>query len=243
MLKTTIAAGIAMAACLNADGESVLNEEQKVSQTFGHLIGNNLETPGLTFDADLVIQGIRDAVSGKVAPMNEEEYEAAMAQIQESAFSELANKNLKEATEYLANNESKEGIVAIESGKLQYEVLNGGEGESVAEHATPTIHYVGTYADGTVFGASEESSGPVTLPLDQTISGFSKGIVGMKQGEKRRLYIHPELGYGTEGHLPPNSLLIFDVEVVSVDATQQNAEESVEATIAEVNDFTDATVR
>ena len=44
---------------------------------------------------------------------------------------------------------------------------------------------------------------PITIPLDQTIPGFSKGIVGMKEGEKRRLFVHPDLGYGTTGQLPP----------------------------------------
>ncbi len=61
----------------------------------------------------------------------------------------------------------------------------------------------------------------MTIPLDQTIQGFNLGIAGMKEGEKRRLFVHPELGYGTTGHLPPNSLLIFDIEVVKADNSAQ----------------------
>jgi len=72
-----------------------------------------------------------------------------------------------------------------------------------------------------VFGSSEETGGPITIPLDQTIPGFSKGLVGMKEGEKRRLFVHPDLGYGTMGQLPPNELLIFDIEVVKADTADE----------------------
>ena len=60
------------------------------------------------------------------------------------------------------------------------------------------------------------------LPIKQSIPGFAKGLVGMKEGEKRILYIHPELAYGLAGHLPPNSLLIFEVEIVKAHALSSN---------------------
>lgn len=58
------------------------------------------------------------------------------------------------------------------------------------------------------------------ISLDETIPGFSKGIVGMKEGEKRTLYIHPDLAYGVNGSLPPNSLLTFEIEIVKANNPQ-----------------------
>lgn len=202
----------------------------KLSKAFGHLIGSNLETPGITFDLEGIIEGMRDAAAGNAAPMTEQEYEEAMTALQESAFNELAETNLKEADTFLQENASKEEVVETEEGKLQYEVINEGKGKEVSDSSTPTIQYRGTYMDGTVFGSSEET-GPISLPLAQTIPGFAKGIVGMKEGEKRRLFIHPDLGYGVMGHLPPNTLLIFEVEVISC-----GEEAGMAQPIAEVED-------
>lgn len=235
-----------------------INEEtiQRLSEAFGHLIGENLDNPGLSFHVDSVIQGIRNAVDGKPSPMSEAEYAEEMAKLQRAAFDEMANENLSHANTFMQENAGKDGVTEIEVGKLQYEVLNEGAGAKVLPNSAPTIHYVGTYSDGTVFGSSEDGGGPITLPLDQTIAGFNKGLIGMKEGEKRRLYIHPDLGYGTNGHLPPNSLLIFDIEVLStnqpengdvaetpelaVEAEEISVEESAAQTIADINESTEA---
>lgn len=187
---------------------------QKLSEAFGHFIGKNLKSPGLSFDLDSIIKGIREGAAGQPSPLTEKEYEKMMLAVQEKAFKEMSNTNLKSANDFMEKNKNESGIVELVPGKLQYQVLKEGTGEQVEPHASPKIHYTGKYQDGTVFGSSEEMSGPITIPLDQTVPGFSKGIAGMKEGEKRRLFVHPDMGYGTSGQLPPNELLIFDVEVV-----------------------------
>jgi peptidylprolyl isomerase len=185
----------------------------KISQAFGHLIGKNLDAPGFSFDLEGIITGMRAAASGEESPMSEEEYSRAIAQIQEKAFAEVADKNLDDAEAFLEENAHHKGIVQLDPGKLQYRIDQEGAGDAVVANATPVIHYTGKYMDGTVFGTSADGE-PIPLPLDQTIPGFSRGIVGMKEGEKRTLFIHPELGYGTSGHLAPNSLLVFEVEII-----------------------------
>jgi peptidylprolyl isomerase len=187
---------------------------KKASQAFGHFIGRNLNTPAMQFDLEKVIQGIRDGSANKPSPLSDKEYEKLMMRIQKKAFDNLSSSNLKAADEFLAKNAHEPHIIVVEPGKLQYLILSPGTGPVVEPHGTPSINYVGKYLDGTVFGNSEEAGGPVNIPLDQTIPGFSKGIQGMKEGEKRRLFVHPTMGYGTMGQLPPNSLLIFDIEVV-----------------------------
>lgn len=198
----------------------------KLSEAFGNFIGRNLKAPGLKFDIDSIIKGIREGAEGKPSPLTDKEYEKMMATVQEQAFKEMSATNLKNANDYLEKNKSAEGILELVPGKLQYKVLQEGNGATVEAHSSPKIHYTGKYQDGTVFGTSEEMGGPITIPLDQTIPGFSKGIVGMKEGEKRRLFVHPDLGYGTTGQLPPNELLVFDIEVVKAnDETKKHDSE------------------
>lgn len=198
---------------------------KKVSEAFGHFIGRHLKSPNVTFDLDYVIKGMREGVEGKPAPMTDKEYEQAMMTVQKSAHEKSAKDNLKAAEDYLKNNSNIAGFVVVEPNKLYYKVLKQGNGPAVEAHGTPQINYTGKFIDGTVFGSSENSGGPVAIPLDQTIPGFSKGLIGMKEGEKRIILVHPELGYGATGHLPPNSLLIFDVEVVKAKAPEADDED------------------
>jgi peptidylprolyl isomerase len=193
------------------------SEINKLSEAFGHFIGRNLNNPGVHFDLESIIRGIRAGYAGQPAPMSDQEYEKLMTKLQESAFQQLSQENLKAADAYLDKNKSVDGMIQVEPGKLQYLVLKQGSGTEVKGDGVPQINYVGKYIDGTVFGSSEEVGGPITIPLSQTIKGFSKGLAGMKEGEKRRLFVHPDLGYGTSGQLPPNALLIFDIEVVKAD--------------------------
>ena len=145
-----------------------------------------------------------------------------MAAVQEHAFKEMSASNLKAANEFMEKNAKEKNVIEVVPSKLQYIVLQEGKGAAVDAHSSPKIHYTGKYQDGTVFGTSEEMGGPITIPLDQTIPGFSKGIVGMKEGEKRRLFVHPDLGYGTTGQLPPNELLIFEIDVVKANADESD---------------------
>lgn len=205
------------------DSESAEVDIKKLSEAFGHFIGKNLKSSGLNFDVPSLIQGIQNGSEGKPSPLSEKEYEKGMLQLQEKAIKKLTEDNLKAANAYLEENKSKPNVVVLEPGKLQYKILTKGSGEEVKEHDTPMIKYKGQYIDGTVFGNSEDAGGTINLPLDQTIPGFSKAIVGMKEGEKRQIFVHPDLGYGTSGHLPPNSLLIFEVDVVKANAPQAEA--------------------
>lgn len=187
---------------------------KKLSEAFGHFIGRNLKSPGVTFDLDSIIKGLREGAAGKPAPMSDKEYEALMLRVQELAFNRLSEDNLKAAEAFMAKNAQEPNVKALVPGKLQFIVLQEGQGAVVPEHGSPSIKYAAKYLDGTVFDSSEAAGGAITIPLDQTIPGFSKGIVGMKEGEKRRLFVHPDLAYGKTGQLPPNSALIFDVEIV-----------------------------
>lgn len=197
----------------------------KLSEAFGHFIGRNLKSPGVQFNLESIIIGMRNGAAGKPAPMSDQDYELMMVKVQETAFKQLADDNLKAANDFLSKNSKEKGVIVIEPGKLQYLILEEGKGDAVTDKSVPQIEYVGKYIDGTVFGSSDQSGGPITIPLDQTIPGFSKGILNMKEGEKRRLFVHPDLGYGMTGQLPPNSLLIFDIKLIKA-ATKNDAKQS-----------------
>jgi FKBP-type peptidyl-prolyl cis-trans isomerase len=82
------------------------------------------------------------------------------------------------------------------------------------------VHYTGYLEDGTVFDSSVEQGTPYKVTIGQgfVIQGWEQGLVGMKMGGKRRLVIPPELAYGEKGQgaIPPNTTLIFDIELLSV---------------------------
>lgn len=185
-----------------------------LSETFGHLIGRNLANPIIDFEVEAVIRGIRDSATGKSSPMTPEEFEKTVTRLEREAISSLGSKNLKAAEEFLSSNASKDSVVELKRGKIQYIVIQEGTGETVTAHTAPKIHYKGSCLDGTIFGDSSTIGEAVVVPLDQTIPGFSKAVIGMKVGEKRQIFIHPDEAYGMTTTLSPNSLLVFDVEIV-----------------------------
>ncbi len=103
---------------------------------------------------------------------------------------------------------------------LKIEDTLEGTGSAVKTGDTISIHYAGTLEDGTPFDNSYDRGEPFETPIGagQVIKGWDLGVVGMKVGGKRRLTIPPELGYGEQGSgtIPPNSTLIFDVELIEI---------------------------
>lgn len=207
--------------------EEAKPDVEKISEAFGHLLGKNLETMGMKFDIAKVIQGLKDASDGKNAPMSEMECVQAIAAVQESVYKEAATENLKEAEAFLATNKTADGIQVLEEGKLQYKVTQEGKGAVIDENSSPLIRYTGKFLNGTVFGASTEDE---MFHLDESLPGLQKGLLGMKEGEKRTLFIHPDLGFGTRGTVPPNSLLTFEIEVVQANAPHTESLDALSTT-------------
>lgn len=130
----------------------------------------------------------------------------------------LAAKNIAEGDAFLIVNAEKEGVQTTPSG-LQYKVLKKGEGQV---HPTPSstveVHYHGTLMDGTVFDSSVDRGEPISFPLNRVIPGWTEGLQLMTEGDKFRFFIPSRLAYGKSGAgaIKPGSLLIFDVELISI---------------------------
>lgn len=202
----------------------------KLSESFGHLIAKNISNMGLKFDLQYVIKGLQDSSSGKTAPLTEAECIQAITSAQEAAFKSTATENLKKAEEFMAKNIKSKGVQILQKGKLHFTREQEGTGAAIQQHFSPLIRYVGKFMDGTVFAQSQEEE---LIALDETIPGLKEGLLGMKEGEKRTFYIHPELGYGTHGYLPPNSLLTFEIEIVKANAINPKAEIATPAATAQ----------
>lgn len=103
---------------------------------------------------------------------------------------------------------------------LEIEDVKDGTGETVQPNATISAHYTGALvADGTIFQSSHDSGEPVTFGLNQVIPGWTLGVPGMKVGGTRRLVIPAAQAYGARSpssNIPPNSDLVFDIELVEI---------------------------
>lgn len=131
---------------------------------------------------------------------------------------ELAEKNLKEGQDFLAENAKKEGVIALESG-LQYKILTEGTGEKPQVSSTVKCHYHGTTISGAVFDSSVNRGVPASFPLNRVITGWTEGLQLMPVGSKFVFYIPPHLAYGEEQiskEIGPNSTLIFEVELLGI---------------------------
>lgn len=208
-------------------------EISRLSEAFGHVISKNLDNIGVKFDMVQVIKGLQDAMAGKESPMSEMECIQAIASVQEKVFKEQCSENLKKAEDFLATNAKTDGVVALEDGKVQYRVVEKGIGAEIEPHFSPLIRYTGKYLDGSVFGSSKEEE---MISLDEIIPGLKAGLLGMREGEKRTVFIHPDLAYGTNGFLPPNSLLTFEVEIVKANAPLKDTVEKEPTNKSEISE-------
>jgi FKBP-type peptidyl-prolyl cis-trans isomerase FklB len=227
-LTSVLALGFLASAAVAQDKPDLKDPKQRASYSIGTDIGANFKRQGLDVDAKALAAGIADAFAGKPALTDTEIREAlnnfrkeAMAKM-ESKQKTDGDKNQKAGEAFLSENGKKDGVKTLASG-LQYKVLKSGAGKSPKATDTVKVHYEGKLIDGTVFDSSLERGEPATFPVNQVISGWTEALQLMKEGDKWQLFIPAKLAYGERqppgSKIGPNSVLIFQVELLSIEKT------------------------
>ncbi len=215
-----------------AKSTAVLETEiQKVSYSIGASIGGELKASELEIDVKSLSHAIQDIMEGNDLAMSEDEMMETMQNLQKTMQDKMAarqqemqaemevkaEENKAAADAFLAENGKKEGVVTTESG-LQYMVIEEGDGATPKENDKVTTHYKGTLMSGEVFDSSYDRGQPATFGVGQVIPGWTEALQKMKVGAKWKLFIPPDLAYGNQGHpsIPPNSLLIFEIELIDI---------------------------
>jgi FKBP-type peptidyl-prolyl cis-trans isomerase FklB len=195
------------------------NELDSVSYSLGIVLGSSIKKAGIkVFNDKLLLQGINEVNSGQETVFTPEMANQLINAYLTKLNEKKAVTNLIEGQKFLVENSKKEGVITLPSG-LQYKVINEGQGESPIDTSTVTVHYTGTLINGEVFDSSVKRGQPAQFPVNGVIPGWTEALQLMKPGAKWILYLPPQLAYGEygTGGIEPNSVLIFDVELISVD--------------------------
>lgn len=205
-------------------------EADSISYALGINVGQGLLSQLIQVpDIKAFATGLQDALKANGGndgfKLSDDALNALMMQIQNQMMArqqdkvrELQTENLNTANAFLEENKLKDGVITTDSG-LQYRVIKQGDGATPTTESRVTVHYVGTMLDGTEFDSSRRRGQPATFPVTGVIQGWTEGLQLMKAGSVFEFYIPPQLAYGENGNqrIPPNSLLIFEVELIEVE--------------------------
>jgi FKBP-type peptidyl-prolyl cis-trans isomerase FklB len=225
-------------AAKTAAAPALTTREQKFSYAVGMNIGSglsaNLKKQSVDVDANLVAQGLKDALSGGKTRLTEEEAKAVLTEVQneiakqrQEKLKETSDKNKAEGEAFLAANKGKEGVVTLPSG-LQYKILTTGTGPKPTATDSVVCNYRGTLINGTEFDSSYKRGQPATFGVGQVIKGWTEALQLMPVGSKWQLFVPSSIAYGERGagaEIGPNATLIFEVELLSIQEKAKDAKD------------------
>jgi len=233
---------LAISACdSEAKKEVALDtQEQKISYLMGLDSGKRLQSMDMGFNKDAFDSGQEAGLTDALPSLSEEQIaeaievfeqqmtakQQAMQNEQEQAVALQADTNAIEGAEFLEINGAKEGVTTTASG-LQYRVLTAGTGSTPTAESTVEVHYAGRLLDGIEFDSSIKRGVPTQFGVTQVIPGWTEGLQLMSEGSKWELYIPSDLAYGPGGTGPggpigPNATLIFEVELLQANVSDEN---------------------
>jgi FKBP-type peptidyl-prolyl cis-trans isomerase FklB len=199
---------------------------EDASYDVGITIGRQLYQNGLGEAArqDALIRGLREGLAGKVAT---DEQRAQANQFIKTGRDGVAERNQREAREFLEKNAKANGVRTTTSG-LQYRVLAEGDpaGHAPGPSDEVTVQYRAALADGVEFDSSYAHGRPATLLMSSIIKGWREALLLMHPGARWQLFVPPGLAYGNSPPpaVPPGSLLVYDLELVRVESPDRRLE-------------------
>jgi FKBP-type peptidyl-prolyl cis-trans isomerase FklB len=224
VLTTFVGVFLLFDVCYAGEKPELKDQKAKDSYSLGYQYGETFKKQGIEVDPEVFVTGMREALGGKEPLMSREEIRETISGLQKRVFvvqqqqlREKAARNLEEGKAFLAKNAKKKGVKTLPSG-LQYRVITEGAGASPKAGDTVTVHYRGTFLDGTEFDSSYKRGEPASFQVDGVIAGWTEALQLMKTGSNWELFVPSELAYGERGmgRIPPNSTLIFEVELIAV---------------------------
>jgi FKBP-type peptidyl-prolyl cis-trans isomerase len=199
--------------------------KEKASYAYGMSMGRNFKKNGVDLDPNILVRGMKDAMTDKKLLLTDKEAQDALTALQTDVrnaqmvkMKEASAPNRKIGDDFLAANKSKEGVVALPSG-LQYKILTAGTGPTPTASDSVVCNYRGTLLDGKEFDSSYKRGQPATFPVSGVIKGWTEALQLMPVGSKWQLFIPADLAYGDRGagnDITPGSTLIFEVELISI---------------------------
>ena len=197
---------------------------EKLSYSLGIILGERIQNDFGELDPQFVFEGLKDSKDPNSWKLDRPAINKAVQDAQTKVRAEqqrqveaMSEANLKSGEAFLADNANQDGVTVTASG-LQYKVLAEGSGDSPKATDTVKVHYEGRLISGSVFDSSIARGEPVSFPLNGVIPGWSEGVQLMKIGSKFQFTIPSALAYGPAGTgpIPPNSVLVFDVELLEI---------------------------
>jgi FKBP-type peptidyl-prolyl cis-trans isomerase len=190
-----------------------------ISISIGQIIKKEIDNSCVKINIDKVIEGIKNTPSDKNSYLTEDELSNLISNIIEQQKDELSKKNLLVSEKFFKKNKKKNSVKQVINEKVQYKILNKGKGEKVERYHSPHINLKGYLLDGTVFSPSEDC----VATLDDLPQALKLSIIGMKEKEKRQVFIHPKYFDKANKSIPSNSIVIFDVEIIKTDKIKLNS--------------------
>lgn len=194
------------------------NELEKVSYSIGINVATSIKSEGLdSINSFYISKGFQDVFENKDLAINIEESNKIIGEYFNKKQDAKNQRLAIDSKIFLEQNKQKEGVMTTESG-LQYLILSEGKGNNPTLNDNVTVHYHGTLIDGTIFDSSVDRKQPATFPLNGVIPGWQEALQMMSVGSKWKIFIPSELAYGESGAgaIGPNSTLIFEVELLSI---------------------------
>ncbi len=204
--------------------EAPKDEKDKASYSIGMQIGQSLKRQGMDINLDQLSAGLKAVLAGEKTALTEEEARQAYTSYAQQMQAQRMEKGKKEGDAFLAENKKKEGVQTTPSG-LQYKIITKGSGPKPTTNDTVKTHYRGTLIDGTEFDSSYKKGEPITFPVTGVIKGWTEALLMMPVGSKWQLFIPSDLAYGPGGRpgIPPNSTLLFDIELLGIEPKAEAA--------------------
>jgi len=211
--------------------------KDKISYAIGADLANKLKASSIDVDRAMLTQGLNDVLSGSKPAMTDDEVRSTLTDLskqlqakQQAIAKEAGDKNKKDGEAFLADNKTKEGVVVLPSG-LQYKILKAGDGPKPTAADSVVCNYKGTLINGKEFDSSYKRGQPATFPVGGVIKGWTEALQLMPVGSKWQLFIPPDLAYGDRQAGPeitPGSTLVFEVELLSIQAKNASAAPAAE---------------